>query len=243
VSAPTGTPVIECVEVARSYPGGIRALDGVSLTVRRGEFLAIVGPSGSGKSTLLNLMGTLDRPDEGSVRIGGTDVASMSDRQLSRFRAERIGFVFQQFHLSSLMDVRDNVAEGLLYAGVPHAERRRRAVEILGRLGLADRLDHHPHTLSGGERQRVAIARALMGEPDVILADEPTGNLDTANGRAIIDTLRGLATEGTAVVVITHDLDLAAAMDRRVEIRDGRIERTVGYVREEVLGHGSAAPR
>jgi putative ABC transport system ATP-binding protein len=229
------SPVIECLNVARAYPGGIQALRGVSLTVQHGDFLAIVGPSGSGKSTLLNLMGTLDRPDEGTVRIGGTDIASMPDRRLSRIRAERIGFVFQQFHLSALMDVRDNVAEGLLYAGVPHAERRRRATDILGSLGLGDRLNHRSHMLSGGERQRVAIARALMGDPDVILADEPTGNLDTVNGHAIIATLRDLATDGTAVVVITHDLELASVMDRRVELRDGRIVRTPDNRGEEQL--------
>lgn len=239
-----GPPVIECREVSRSYPGGVHALTDASLAIHRGEFVAVVGPSGSGKTTLLNVIGTLDRPDHGTVRISGIDVASLTDRQLSRLRADRIGFVFQQFHLSPLLDVRDNVAEGLMYRGVGNVERRRRATANLVRLGLGDRLTHRPHMLSGGERQRVAIARALMGDPDVILADEPTGNLDTANGRAIINILRELAGHGTAVVVITHDLELASAMDRHIEIRDGRIGHAKIPARtKEMDAHVSPTPQ
>ncbi|UUW96045.1 ABC transporter ATP-binding protein [Pimelobacter simplex] len=215
---------MECLDVAKAYPGGVRALRGVSLAVEAGDFTAVVGPSGSGKTTLLQLMGTLDRPTSGAVRVRGDDVAGLSDRALSELRARSIGFVFQQFHLSSLMSVLDNVAEGLLYAGVRHRERRHRAGEVLERLGLGHRLDHRPHMLSGGERQRVAIARAVVGEPAVVLADEPTGNLDTANGATVIEILRGLAAGGTAVVVITHDHDVAASMDRRHVLRDGLLE-------------------
>ncbi|WP_418060120.1 ABC transporter ATP-binding protein [Pimelobacter simplex] len=196
----------------------------MSLAVEAGDFTAVVGPSGSGKTTLLQLMGTLDRPTSGAVRVRGDDVAGLSDRALSELRARSIGFVFQQFHLSSLMSVLDNVAEGLLYAGVRHRERRHRAGEVLDRLGLGHRLDHRPHMLSGGERQRVAIARAVVGEPAVVLADEPTGNLDTANGATVIEILRDLAAGGTAVVVITHDHDVAASMDRRHVLRDGLLE-------------------
>lgn len=221
------TPAIECRGVSRVYPGSIRALSEVSLGIWPREIVAVVGPSGSGKSTLLNLMGTLDRPSAGTVLIDGDDVGALSDRALSRLRAERIGFVFQQFHLSPLMNVLDNVAEGLLYAGVKHAARQRRAVESLTRVGLDQRLSHSPQMLSGGERQRVAIARALVGAPSVILADEPTGNLDTANGQAVMEILRGLARDGTAVVVITHDRELAALTDARIELRDGRVERYV----------------
>ncbi|MFJ9314826.1 ABC transporter ATP-binding protein [Pimelobacter simplex] len=217
-------PAVECVDVTKTYPGDVRALRGVSLTVEAGEFAAVVGPSGSGKTTLLQLMGTLDRPSSGVVRVRGDDVAGMGDRALSELRARSIGFVFQQFHLSSLMSVLDNVAEGLLYGGVRHRERRQRAAEVLERLGLGHRLSHRPQMLSGGERQRVAIARAVVGAPAVVLADEPTGNLDTANGGTVIEILRDLAAAGTAVVVITHDHEVAASMDRRHVIRDGLLQ-------------------
>jgi len=224
-------PVVECHDVTRHHPGGVQALRGVSLSIWPGDFLAVVGPSGSGKSTLLQIMGALDRPTSGEVAVAGSDIARLSDRALSRLRAETIGFVFQQFHLSPLMTACDNVAEGLLYARVRHSERRRRAVAALTRLGLEDRLRHRPQTLSGGERQRVAIARALMGEPAVILADEPTGNLDSANGRMVVEILRDLAADGTAVVVVTHDGELAARMDRRIELRDGLVVKETGGAR------------
>lgn len=217
-------PLVSLTDVHRSYGSPpVHACAGITLDIGHGELVAIVGPSGSGKSTLLNLIGTLDTPTRGMARIDGIDVDLLDDRSLSALRAHRIGFVFQQFHLAEGITTVDNVADGLLYIGIPRAERRRRAVAALTRVGLGHRLDHRPHQLSGGERQRVAIARAVVGEPPLLLADEPTGNLDSASGAAIVELLHELHQQGTTVVVITHDNELAAEFPRRIAIRDGRI--------------------
>jgi putative ABC transport system ATP-binding protein len=218
-------PVLEIRGLAKRYPGGVDALRGVDLVVEEGELLAVVGPSGSGKSTLLHMMGTLDRPSAGSVRVAGHDVAALSDRRLAGLRARHIGFVFQQFFLVEALTATENVAQGLLYSGVPAPERRRRAAEQLERVGLGHRLTHRSAQLSGGERQRVAIARALVARPSIVFADEPTGNLDTLSGAQILSLLRGLNVDGTTIVIITHDPELAGSLPRRVHLRDGEVER------------------
>ena len=223
-------PVLELKDVTKAYATDppVHALRGVDLVIRRGELAVVVGPSGSGKSTLLHIMGTLDRPTTGTVRIGGLDVGQLTDRQIAAVRAASIGFVFQQFHLAEHQSALDNVADGLLYAGLPARVRRDQARQALARVGLAHRAQAKPTQLSGGERQRVAIARALAGDPAIVLADEPTGNLDSTTGATLVGLLNDLHRQGATIVVITHNLDLAAALPRQVEVLDGRIRYDSG---------------
>jgi putative ABC transport system ATP-binding protein len=220
-------PVVELRDVRRSYPGGVEALRGVDLTIGAGELAAIVGPSGSGKSTLLHIVGTLERPSAGTVAIAGYETDALGDGQLAGLRARTIGFVFQQFFLLPGSTALENVANGLLYTGAPADERLRRAREALEQVGLGHRLEHRANQLSGGECQRVAIARAIVGRPALVLADEPTGNLDTRTGGEIVGLLRQLNANGTTVLVITHDRGVADTLNRQISIRDGLVESDV----------------
>ena len=237
ITVPTAaTTALELRHVVKRFPGQppVLALDDVSLGIDHGELVAIVGPSDSGKSTLLNVMGTLDRPTAGIVAVDGVDTAKRSDDEVAGIRSRKIGFVFQQFFLLPGMSAVDNVANGLLYQGVPLRERQRRSAEALDRVGLGHRLDHPPNNLSGGERQRVALARALVHHPAFVLADEPTGNLDSRSTEAVMALIRDLNDEGTTIVVITHDQAIAASLPRQVTVLDGRIEADTGRPTEVV---------
>jgi putative ABC transport system ATP-binding protein len=227
----TRMPALELRGVRKSYPAGVEALRGVDLTIAQRELVAIAGPSGSGKSTLLHIAGTLERPSVGEVWIDGRNAAELADGELASLRASSIGFVFQQFFLLDGMSALDNVANGLLYTGTPSGERKQVARELLERVGLGHRITHQPAQLSGGERQRVAIARALLGQPAIVYADEPTGNLDSHSGAEIISLLQELNREGTTIVVITHESHVAAAMTRQVSMRDGLIASDSGEAR------------
>jgi len=228
--ADAATPVLELEGVGKVYPGNppVEPVRGVTLTITGGELVAVVGPSGSGKTTLLHLMAALDRPTSGVVRLAGQALGALSDRRLAGLRAHRLGVVFQQFFLLEHLSALDNVATGLLYRGVPGAQRRRLAQQALERVGLGQRLHHRPTALSGGERQRVAIARALIGQPQVVLADEPTGNLDSAATAELVVLLQQLNRQGTTLVVVTHDPQVAAAMARQIQLRDGQVVADFG---------------
>lgn len=218
--------VMELIGVQKSYAGNppVEALRGIDLTINEGELIGLVGTSGSGKSTMLNIMGALDHPTEGKVRIQGQDLSALSDRQLSSLRGRRIGFIFQQFHLIAGLSLVENVATGVLYQGVSRSQRIKNGIRLLTKVGLGNRLDHLPHQLSGGEQQRVAVARALMGEPAIILADEPTGNLDSKTSEGIVKLLHQLNEDGSTIIVVTHDRELARSFPGMVTLRDGLVE-------------------